>query len=74
MPYSLQCGQPTTILQNVVYALPAVKVRLRAEPNCELAQTSTGPWVNMTGPTEGFDSAAAFIRCTTANAIVTCVK
>lgn len=72
--YQIPCGVPTAIAQNVVWALPSFKVRVRAEPNCELAQSPTGPWAAMTGPVEGFDSAASYIRCTTAAAMVTCVK
>jgi hypothetical protein len=72
--YQIPCGVPTQIAQNAVWALPSFKVRVRAEPNCELAQSATGPWAAMTGPVEGFDSAASYIRCTTAAAMVTCVK
>jgi len=72
--YQIPCGVPTQIAQNAVWALPSFKVRVRAEPNCELAQSATGPWAAMTGPVEGFDSAASFIRCTTAAAMVTRVN
>jgi hypothetical protein len=67
--YSIPAGVPTQITQNVVYALPARAFVLIADPACEVAQTQTGPWA---APPAQNLQAAAFIRCTTANALVTC--
>jgi len=68
--YSVPAGVPTTLAQNVVYALPARAFVLIAEPACEVAQTLTGPWA---APPAGMNfQGAAFIRCTTGVALVTC--
>jgi len=65
--YSVPAGVPTTLAQNVVYALPARAFVLVAEPACEVAQTLTGPWA--APPAQNFQG-ACFIRCTTGNALV----
>lgn len=74
MPEQIPIGIPTTIQQNVVYALPSRKVRISVSPGCSTAQNFTGPWVDTPGtPTPAeFDSAASFIKCQTGSAVVTC--
>ena len=67
--YSVPGGVPTILLQNVIYALPARRHYLMAEPACEVAQSSTGPWT--AAPAANIPCAASFIRCTTGAATVT---
>jgi len=68
--YSIPAGVATPLLQNVVYALPTRAFVLVAEPACEVSQSSTGPWA---APPAGINfQGAAFIRCTTGAATVTC--
>lgn len=59
---------PTQIAQNVIYALPTRSYLVTASLACEVSQTLTGPWIPLTN---SFLS-AAFIRCPTGSALITC--
>ena len=61
MPTQLiSCGQPVSILQNVVYALPVKAVVLISDAAVDVGQSLTGPWTAYTG---GSVSAGSFVRC-----------
>jgi hypothetical protein len=76
MPTGLvPCGSPTTLTQNVVYALPVVKTTLftdTATPTIQLSNTSaftTNVAVTLTGGTATLTG--GFIRSTAGDALVT---
>ena len=73
MPESLTTGIPTTVYQNVAYALPARVVRLIVIPptGLELAYAFAGPWVAAPTLTESFETCASFFRVTAGNAVAT---
>ena len=70
---AISCGVPQTILQNVIWALPAAQHTLVAQNACELS-VDASTWVAVAATTTGTPSAWAFIRCTTGNTIVSCKK
>lgn len=68
--YTIGNGYPTTITQNVVYALPPRAGRLHAKAAVEISVNGTD-FVAATGAnTVGLDVAAGWVRCTTANTTV----
>ena len=68
MPTELvSCGPPITILQNVVYALPASAGRLHSLAAVEISPDGV-TWDALTNSeTVGADVASGFVRCTTGN-------
>lgn len=67
---SLPVGISTQIKQNEVYALPAALVQIATSVACQVSVDGT----NFTAFTSDTVTAAAFIRCITANATVICKK
>ena len=65
---SIPLGQPTQILQNVVYALPSCASFIMADAGVEVSQSVSGPWTSLTSGTR---TAASFIRCLSGNTIIT---
>lgn len=66
-------GPVHTLTQDTIYALPARKVRIHTSAAVEVNNSSgTTGWVLLSSSTTGVDTAAAFVRCTTANATITC--
>lgn len=61
----LSVGYPQAMVQNQVYALPAVKVNVFATLACEIANDSAFAVKGTVAATTPTDVAAAFIRCTT---------
>ena len=70
----ISIGPPTTLLQNVVYALPAVKVLLTAEGSPTLQQSNlfafTTP-ITTTLTLNQVTVGGGFIRSTAGNAVIT---
>jgi hypothetical protein len=64
----LTIGPVHSILQNVVYALPARNVRVLAGAAVEVSLDGTN-FTALTGSalTTGVETSAAFVRCTTGN-------
>lgn len=71
--YSIPLGVPTAIAQNVVYALPARRVRFMSAAVCEYSLLEAGPFTAINPPagTVGADGVGGFIRCTTGATTVT---
>jgi hypothetical protein len=68
----LSVGVPTSIAQNVVYALPTVLCFLSSSVAIEGSLDGT-TWTALTGAnTTGVYAGVAFVRCPTAAAIVNC--
>jgi hypothetical protein len=67
---ALQLGDPTSILQNEVFALPAALCQIAATVACEVSVNGT-TWVALANEAV---TAAAFIRCPTASSIVIAKK
>jgi hypothetical protein len=77
MPYEmLPYGHPVQLTQNVVYSLPSGLCGIAFDTALEGAFAAGGPWVAVPGaPGPGSQlTGARFVRCTTANAIVTVYK
>lgn len=69
---ALSCGPPTTMVQNRVYALPAVTVWLVSNAALQFSQQAgTGFTADVTASTTGMQSSWAFCRSTNSDAIVT---
>lgn len=68
--YSIPLGAPTSIAQNVAYALPGAFSVVLCSVACEVAQDLAGPWAAFPAGTTG-QTAANFIRCPTGAALVT---
>lgn len=69
---SIPLGPQTTILQNVAYALPSRACFIMSSVAIEWSNDGT-TWAALTGAnTTGVNVGAMFIRCPTANAVVTC--
>lgn len=66
---SLKIGPVETMTQNVVYALPARQVRLMSSLAVDISLDGSA-WAALANATTGADCTAAFIRCTTGNALV----
>jgi hypothetical protein len=66
----LPLGAATLIKQNEVYGLPSVLVQVSTSVACQTSVDGTN-WLAFTSDTV---TAAAFIRCITANATVICKK
>jgi hypothetical protein len=67
---SIPCGPPTDILQNVVYALPAKRVRVHSLAAVEISVDGSA-WDALTGgETVGADAGSTFLRCPTGNTTV----
>lgn len=64
---TIQKGVVTAIVQNTVYALPPVTVRLQAEAAVEVSLQATTNFATLSNSTTGAETCAAFVRCTTAN-------
>lgn len=72
---AVSCGVPQSILQNVVWALPASRHFLTTQVACEVSlDNSTYIAAPAAATNAGVDSSWAFIRCTTGNTIVSCKK
>jgi len=72
--YAIPVGVPTSIVQNQVYGLPNKLVFLQSTVAIEGSLDAT-TWTAITGAnTTGVNSAARFIRCPTAAAIINCKK
>lgn len=70
----LSIGPPNTVLQNIVYALPANTVRIHASAAVEISFDGT-TWDALTNSeTVGAEAASGFLRCTSANATVFCKR
>ena len=70
----ISTGRPTTLLQNVVYALPPVKCTLYTSGAPTLVQSNTSDMAVTTPVTlvEGqYTVAGAFIKSTAGNAVIT---
>lgn len=65
----LSPGRPHTIAQNVVHALPSMAVHLQSSAVVETSLDGS-TWAAVSASTTGVTLAALFVRCTTANAIV----
>ena len=62
-------GPPTTLIQNVAYALPPRAGRIHALAAIEISVDGSA-WDTLTGSeTVGADVASGFVRCTSANTI-----
>lgn len=70
----LPIGTPFTMVQNRIYATPARKHMIHAQAAVEISDTVAfaASDVLTNADTVGAENAAPFIRCTTANCIVTC--
>lgn len=68
---TLSAGVVYTLTQNQVYALPPRKVMLLSDTALEqnVVNSTTG-WTALASSTTGVESAAAFVRCTSGNAVV----
>lgn len=67
----LLIGPVQTLAQNVVYALPARKVRVQSDVAVEVSNTTNSGFVTLTGAnTVGVETSAQFIRSTTGDAVV----
>ena len=65
-------GYPCTLTQNVVFALIPKTCRLLSTAAIEGSPDGT-TWIALTGAnTIGADTAAAFVRCTTASPTIIC--
>lgn len=60
-------GPVTDILQNVVYALPGRVVHLKSDAVVEVSLQATTGFTALATSTTGVETAAVFVRCTTAN-------
>lgn len=66
----LTIGPAIDILQNVVYAMPARKVRVHSLAAVEISVDGTN-WDALTGSeTVGAEAASGFLRCPTGNTTV----
>jgi len=63
----LSLGPPTTLIQNVVYALPAQLCQINASIACEVSSNQS-TWTALANDAT---TSAGFIRCPTGNAVVT---
>lgn len=68
---ALTIGPIHTLVEDAVYALPARKVMVHASAAVEVSNDSTTGFVALSSSTTGVETSAAFVRCTTANALVT---
>ncbi len=68
---TVRIGIVETILQNVVYALPARQVRAMASVSVDISLDNS-TWAALANVTTGADCTAAFVRCTTGNALFLC--
>ena len=70
----LSCGPAVAILQNVVYAMPACKVRVHSLAAVEISVDGIA-WDALTGSeTVGAEAASVFLRCPTGNTTVVLKK
>lgn len=71
----LSAGRSYTLVQDVVYALPASACRVAAEAAVEVSMDND-TWVALTGANTGtgVETSAQFIRATTADTIVSVKK
>lgn len=70
---SIQVGVPTTITQNVVYAMPARACVVTSSVALEISMDgSTFVAMAVSATNAAPIVAAPFVRCTTANAVVVC--
>lgn len=68
----ISVGVPTTITQNIVYALPTKQVLVNSSLAVQVSLDGT-TWTNLTGAeTSGAVTGQTFIRCTVGNALVNC--
>ncbi len=73
----IQVGQPLTVVQNTIYALPPCIVHLTSTTTVEIGNdvSSTTAWVVLTGSnTVGAFTSAAFVRCTNSTTTIVVVK
>ncbi len=66
---SIKIGPVETLLQNVVYALPARQVRVMSSLAVDVSLDAAA-WANLANALTGADCTAAFIRCTGGNALI----
>lgn len=59
-----------TLVQNTVYAVPGRRVIIHSNAVLEGSNDSTTGFVSLLTTTTGAEVAAAFVRCTTAAAVV----
>ena len=70
---ALQLGLSTTILQNIVYALPARACFVQSSAAVEVSNIIDTGFVALTNAnTVGAETAATWLRCTTGNCVVSC--
>lgn len=70
---SIQVGVPTTITEDVVYALPARACHIYSSVALEISYDGTNFVAMAVSATNSAPIVAApFVRCTTAAAVVTC--
>lgn len=67
----LQKGIAQTITQNVAYALPTELVYIQSSAVVETSLDNS-TYAAVSASTTGVLTAALFVRCTTANAIISC--
>lgn len=72
MPQQLQVGVPTTVAQNVVFAMPARACVVHSSLALEISYDGTNFVAMAVSATNSSPIVAApFVRCTTGNAVVT---
>jgi hypothetical protein len=69
---SLMIGPANSILQNIVYAMPARAVRVHSLAAVEISVDGSA-WDALTNAeTTGADAGSGYLRCTTGNTTVLC--
>jgi len=71
---TLSPGGPYTLVANTIYALPACRVMVQVGAGggtCNVATTDGGTFTAVTLVSQAFETAAAFIKATSADTIVT---
>lgn len=66
---AISAGVPTTITQNVAYALPSPSCWMQSSAVVETSLDGS-TWAAVSASTTGVQTAAVFVRCTTANALI----
>lgn len=72
---SVLMGVPTTMAQNVVFALPPVTVQLLGTAAVEVS-VDNSTWVALTNSAtaSGAATSACFVRCTTGASVIVCER
>ncbi len=67
----LRIGVVETLLQNVVYSLPARQIKVMTSLAVDVSLDNS-TWAALANATTGTDCTAVFVRCTTGNALFLC--